>query len=108
KVKTFNFKHEQETLRIQHARERYQYTYDQVHYTVVGSNRMAEIFMEAFNTTNESLIRTGITRTDFFFNEIEMQKVKKRIEDTYIFMKNKKFILYAPTFRDNSNNDIMI
>ena len=107
-VKTFGFKDEQVKLRRQPARERFQYNYDQVDYTVVGSDRMGEIFMEAFNTTNESLIRTGIPRTDFFFNEIEMQKVKKRIEDTYTFMKNKKVILYAPTFRDNSNNDIMI
>src|SRR5699024_7653754 len=57
---------------------------------------------------NENLIRTGVPRTDFFFNELEMQKVKKRIEDTYSFMKNKKVILYAPTFLDNTRNDIMI
>src|SRR5699024_12227946 len=69
---------------------------------------MGESYMEAFNTTNKNLIRTGVPRTDFFFNEIEMQKDKKRIEDTYTVMKNKKDILYAPTFRDNSNNDIMI
>src|SRR5690625_6805613 len=80
--KTFGFKDEQVKLRRQPARERFQYNYDQVDYTVVGSDRMCEIFMEAFNTTNESLIRTGIPRTDLFFNQIEMQKDKKRIKDT--------------------------
>src|SRR5699024_11743311 len=92
-VKPFGIKDEQVKLRRQAARERFQYNYDQVDYTVVGSDRMGEIFMEAFNTTNENLIRTGVPRTDFFFNELEMQKVKKRIEDTYSFMKNKKVIL---------------
>src|SRR5699024_11393081 len=38
-VKTFGFKDEQVKLRRQPARERFQFNYDQVDYTVVGSDR---------------------------------------------------------------------
>src|SRR5699024_11400516 len=104
-VKTFGSKDEQVKLRRQPDRDRFQFIYDQVDYTVVGSDRMGEIFMEAFNTTNENLIRTGVPRTDFFFNELEMQKVKKRIEDTYSFMKNKKVNIYASTSQHTTTKD---
>lgn len=107
-IKTFGLEDKQAKLRSLSARDRFQFNYDQIDYTVVGSDRMGEIFISAFNTTNEHLIRTGVPRTDFFFNEIEMQKVKKRMEDTYPFIKNKKVILYAPTFREGKSDNIAI
>src|SRR5699024_12101438 len=73
-VKTFGFKDEQVKLRRQPARERLQYNYDQVDYTVVGSDRMVEILMEAFNTSNERLILTFILRTDFYLNDLVIQR----------------------------------
>src|SRR5690625_5949147 len=54
-VKTFGFKDEQVKLRRQPARERFQYNYDQVDYTVVGSDRMGEIFMEALDRKSTRL-----------------------------------------------------
>lgn len=100
-VKKLGLENEQVKLRRRSARDRFQYVYDQFDYFVVGSERMGEIFISAFNTTEDNLLRTGIPRTDFFLNEVELQKVKRDIENTYPFIKNKKVILYAPTFRDN-------
>src|SRR5699024_12072317 len=57
---------------------------------------------------NKKNIHNKISKIDYLFKKIEILKDKKIIEDIYNFMKNKKVILYAPTFRDNSNNDIMI
>lgn len=100
-IKTFGLKDEQVKLRPLSTQDRFQFNYDQVDYTVVGSERMGEIFTSAFNLTDANLVRTGVPRTDFFFNELEVQRVKNKMEDTYPFIKNKKVILYAPTFREN-------
>lgn len=108
-VKTFGLEDKQAKLRKPVARERFQYVYDQFDYIVIGSERMGEIFISAFNTTQAHLLRTGVPRTDFFLNEIELQKVKKETEQAYPFIKNKKVILYAPTFREGRRaNNIKI
>lgn len=107
-IKTFGLEDTQVKSSKKSVRERIQFNYDQIDFTVVGSERMGELFMEAFNTTNEHLIRTGVPRTDFFFDELEMKKVKNQLEDTYSFLKNKKVILYAPTYHETKSPHLTI
>ena len=99
-IKKFGLEDKQVKLRTPIALERFQYAYDQVDYTVIGSDRMGELFMDAFKTTKKQLLKTGIPRTDFFLNDLDMQKAKKKVINRYPFIKDKKVILYAPTFRD--------
>src|SRR5690625_7240432 len=70
-IKTFGLEDTQVKSSKKSVRERIQFNYDQIDFTVIGSERMGELFMEAFNTTNEHLIRTGVPKTDFFFDELE-------------------------------------
>lgn len=83
------------------ALKRFKKVYDRFHYVVVGSEKMATIFKESFGLSDERMIRSGIPRTDFFFNLVEMQQVKKMLHQKYPLTKEKKVILYAPTYRDN-------
>ena len=62
---------------------------------------MANIFMESFNVPSQNILRTGIPRTDFFFDKGKQEKIKLNFIEKYHKFKEKKIILYAPTFRDN-------
>lgn len=61
---------------------------------------MAAIFKKSFLMSESQILKLGIPRTDYFFNE---QKLKENYEWTYskLNLMDKKIILYAPTFRDN-------
>ena len=102
-IKTFGFKDHSIKRRTNSANRRFTKVYQQFHKIVVGSDLMASIFMEAFKLTEDHIIRTGIPRTDFFYQISEQEKRKKKEwMHSHPFLKNKKVILYAPTFRDGN------
>ncbi|KLD61643.1 hypothetical protein WP50_00660, partial [Lactiplantibacillus plantarum] len=43
----------------------------------------------------------GIPRTDIFFDEPKKQAIRERLAHDLPFIKGKKVILFAPTFRGN-------
>ena len=54
---------------------------------------------------SEGIIKPlGISRTDVFFDENFAQKARKKLYEKYPFTKDKKIILYAPTFRGRVKN----
>lgn len=46
------------------------------------------------------ILKIGHPRNDIFFNDSERAKIKQKIFEEYGISKEKKIILYAPTFRD--------
>lgn len=82
------------------AQKRFIRVYGQFDYTVVGSEYMADIFLEAFNITDSRILRTGIPRTDFFFDESAVSQARSNLLIKFPFIQERKVILYAPTFRD--------
>lgn len=61
-------------------------------------------YAEAFNMPVEKVYATGIPRTDCFFDSAYIAKTKERIYCKYPVLKNKKVVLFAPTFRGNGQN----
>ena len=61
-----------------------------------------KVFQSAFQIEPERLIQTGYPRNDFLTNitDDQIQEIKKR----FGLPMDKKVILYAPTWRDNSYN----
>lgn len=59
-----------------------------------------QVFPSAFGVPKDKLIETGYPRNDFLSN-FKQEDVDK-IKDKYKIPKDKKVILYAPTWRDNS------
>jgi CDP-glycerol glycerophosphotransferase (TagB/SpsB family) len=101
-IKTFGLKDQSLAHRSNKAIERFKKVYKQFHKVVVGSDEMAFVFQEAFGISSDRLLRTGIPRTDLFYNEDKQQQI---IDDLYRenpLLTRKKVILYAPTFRDSS------
>lgn len=83
------------------AIQRFKEVYNRFDYVAVGSERMAEIFVESFGLPDERMLRVGIPRTDFFFNEEQMHMAQEALQEQLPLIKQKKVILYAPTFRQD-------
>ncbi|GGE56661.1 hypothetical protein GCM10011391_39470 [Pullulanibacillus camelliae] len=99
-IKTFAFKDKSIQQRSSRAQKRFERVYNKFDKVVVGSEAMANIFMEAFHLPAEKMVRTGIPRTDFFYDVSMKQTVIKAFYQDYPELRNKKIILYAPTYRD--------
>lgn len=67
--------------------------------TIMSSESIVENYAEAFGISKEKVHPIGIPRTDLFFNQEEMEKIKARLYEKYSNLKNKRVILFAPTFR---------
>lgn len=70
---------------------------------MISPNRFCtEVFQSAFQIEKERLIETGYPRNDFIVNatEKDILEIKKRLN----LPLDKKVILYAPTWRDNTFN----
>ncbi len=72
---------------------------------VVSSNKMIKLHQEAFGVKREKISVLGLPRMDALFESKEkLEKDKESFYKTYPELKNKKLVLYAPTFRDNDLN----
>ncbi|MBS4204769.1 CDP-glycerol glycerophosphotransferase family protein [Lederbergia citrea] len=68
---------------------------------IVSSKHIAKYYAEGFGIEEEKVIPTGIPRTDIFFDNQYKAEVKERLYEEYPFLRNKKVITFAPTFRGN-------
>ena len=69
-------------------------------YMISPNKFCTEVFQSAFGINRERLIETGYPRNDFISNATKAQceEIKKK----YHIPLDKKVVLYAPTWRDNS------
>ncbi|BCN29786.1 CDP-glycerol glycerophosphotransferase family protein [Anaeromicropila herbilytica] len=70
-------------------------------YAVVSSKEIAKYYAEGFGIPSRNVVATGVPRTDIFFNAEYKEKVEKEFYSQYPKLKDKKIILFAPTFRGN-------
>ncbi|GER71403.1 ribitolphosphotransferase [Weizmannia acidilactici] len=68
---------------------------------IVSSHNIAKHYAEGFGIDIEKVIPTGIPRTDVFFDKAYQEQVKTSLYEEYPFLKDKKVIMFAPTFRGN-------
>lgn len=100
-LKKFGLEDQSIRNRSKRAQKRFLEVYDRFHKVIVGSDVMANIFMKAFNLSGERILKTGIPRTDFFFNQDLHNEIIHKFVRANDILKYKKKILYAPTYRDN-------
>lgn len=70
-------------------------------YAIVSSHEIAKFYAEGFGIDESKVIATGIPRTDIFFDENYKMKVVEDFYKQYPLLKEKKILLFAPTFRGN-------
>lgn len=83
------------------ALERFRKVYDRFDHVIVGSDEMVNIYKKSFGLKEDRFVKTGIPRTDYFFNDILKQQALNELEIDFPIIKDKKVLFYAPTYRDN-------
>ena len=68
-------------------------------HVLTGSKRLVRIFAEAFGIEEEAFYPVGMPRLDGFLDEKHIREFKENFYSVNPTLKNKKIILFAPTFR---------
>ncbi|MDZ5471925.1 CDP-glycerol glycerophosphotransferase family protein [Bacillus sp. 31A1R] len=68
---------------------------------IVSSKSVAKYYAEGFGIDEAKVIATGIPRTDIFFDEKYKEQVRTELLEEFPFLRGKKVITFAPTFRGN-------
>lgn len=87
---------------LKDIRKKYQSDSKRYNYMISPSRYCSDIFKSAFNLSDKVKIKEiGYPRNDalFKYNKENISKIKKNLK----IPKNKKVILYAPTWRDNEH-----
>lgn len=66
---------------------------------IVSSENIKLHYAEAFGISEDRVISTGVPRTDIFFDEEYKNKKISELYNKYPVLKDKKVIMFAPTFR---------
>ena len=98
-IKQFGAEDPTNANRTPTALKRFEKVYDQFDQFAIGSDFMGGLFKKAFLAEEKIFLKTGIPRTDFFFDEVKHNQIKESLYKKNSLFKGKKVILYAPTFR---------
>lgn len=78
-----------------------EYSVQNYDYVLATSSFWKKPYSEAFGVNEENVLPIGMPRTDRLINKEIKKKLRKKIYAKYPQLKDKKVILYAPTFRGN-------
>lgn len=70
-------------------------------YAVVSSKEVARHYAEGFGISDSCVVSLGVPRTDVFFSEEYKTETRCKLIEKYPCLKNKRVVLFAPTFRGN-------
>lgn len=73
-------------------------------YCIMGSDFSKKHYATAFGMDEDKILVLGSARTDLFFDEETLSRVKREFYEKYPKLKDKKIILYAPTFRGRGSD----
>lgn len=68
-------------------------------YVTVSSTYCKKCHSEGFGIPTDNVVATGIPRTDVFFDEEYKKQVREKFYTDYPHFRNKKIVMFAPTFR---------
>lgn len=71
----------------------------QYQYGIAGSKNIAHFFSEVWGINDSQVLPTGMPRIDEFLDEEYRKKKTKELYENYPMCKDKKVILFAPTYR---------
>lgn len=72
----------------------------------VSSQFVIPFYAEAFDMEKDRIFPLGLPRTDIFYDSSNKIYAKSKFEKIFPELKKKKVILYAPTFRGSSHNQV--
>ena len=83
-------------------RKRFKQVYNRFNEYIVGSEYMGKVFQNSYGAAEHQIIPMGYPRSDVYFNEKVIESNRTHFFEVYPYLKDKKIILYAPTYRENS------
>lgn len=66
---------------------------------IVSSKEVAPHYAEGFGISDKNVLPLGVARCDVFFSEEYKNETREKIFSRYPSLKDKKVVLFAPTFR---------
>lgn len=70
-------------------------------YAMVSSSEICRHYAEGFGIDVKKVLPLGVPRTDDFFIPAYKENIRNKIYKEYPMLKDKKVIMFAPTFRGN-------
>ncbi len=83
----------------------YSLTHKNYTYAITSSTSLVDIYAKSFGISKAKVIPTGIPRSDLFFRSDKIKESKDYFYSKYPELKDKKIILFAPTFRGDSKKN---
>lgn len=68
-------------------------------FAFVSGSHMVPFYSEAFGLAPKQVLPLGVPRTDVFFDKAYKDKVSEELFSKYPILRNRRVILFAPTFR---------
>ena len=87
------------------VRQREMKANEKIDFVVCSSKAVVPYYAEAFGVDEGRVLPLGSPRADYFFKEGKKEEARERLEDKYPFLKRKRVVLYAPTFRDTKEEN---
>lgn len=76
-----------------------------IDYLITSADGVKSCYSEAFQIDISKIKALGLPRADYYFKNHDLKNLRFNFDSKYPLAKNKKIILYAPTFRDNSEDN---
>lgn len=74
-------------------------------YVSVAAPNLIKTYQEVFGLTSKHFISPGMLRLDGYLDKDKIKNNKEKLYELYPFIKNKKVILFAPTYRGAGQSD---
>lgn len=72
---------------------------------IVSSSAVIDCYSEAYGVSSDKILPLGIPRTDIFFDNDYIDSTKENFYKKYPQLKDKKIILFGPTFRGTNRRN---
>ena len=69
-------------------------------YLIVTSKNVIGNYCEAFQISEDKIKPLGLPRMDYYFEDHDLDRLKREFSQKFNVSLDKKIVLYAPTFRD--------
>lgn len=86
-------------------RIRFKQVYKHFDEYIVGSEMMGNVFCRSYEAKKKNIITIGYPKTDIYFQQEKISIIQEKFFLEYPELRNKKIILYAPTYRDNKKEE---
>lgn len=100
-IKTFGWEELTTAQRSSADKRRFQKVYDQFDEYLIGSKKMAQVFVKSYHVPQIRMNVIGYPRTDQLFDKNWQIQISQNIKAKYPDILGKEVILYTPTYRED-------